>query len=444
MTGAPTYDRVGLNYAAFRREDPRIAARIRAALGDARSVVNVGAGSGSYEPADLQVIAVEPSSVTIAQRPAGAAPAVQGMAEALPLAGKSADAAMAVFTIHHWSDLAAGLAEMRRVARKRIVLLTIDAAKNAKIWTLAEYFPAAMRAEEEKMPSMRELEALLPGAEIEAVPMPSRCRDEFTSALWDRPELFLDPAVLRASSLWHSLPPRRSKRARSACEPTSRAVAGTSVTAGCAPCPSSTSVCESSTSSCDPLSAPNCIKFPTCQSGNLMQLRRAEESDAAAVVALWTQGYVTEGEGGRIEPYVEDDFRETARRGRVLVVELDGVVVGVVALLAPSAPGRAVARRGEAELVRLVVSPSTRRRGVGRALTRRCAQIARQEGWPAIALWSREYQTAAHRLYESLGYERRPERDDTDATGHARLVFRLLIQPLPEPPSNPLRLAWLA
>jgi ubiquinone/menaquinone biosynthesis C-methylase UbiE len=203
----PAYDRVGLTYSDFRRADPRIEARVWAALGDARSVVNVGAGSGSYEPRDRDVIAVEPSPVMIAQRPAGAAPAVEGTAEALPLADASVDAAMATLTIHHWGDLAAGLAEMRRVARRRIVLLTIDAAKNAEIWTLAEYFPAAMRAEEEKMPTMAELEALLPGAEIEAVPMPSRCRDEFTSALWDRPEMFLDPAVLRASSLWHSLPP---------------------------------------------------------------------------------------------------------------------------------------------------------------------------------------------------------------------------------------------
>ncbi len=202
----PAYDTVGLNYAEFRRADPRIEARVWAALGDARSVVNVGAGSGSYEPRDREVIAVEPSPVMIAQRPPGAAPAVQGVAEALPLADASVDAAMGALTIHHWSDLAAGLAEMRRVARKRIVLLTIDATKNAEIWTLAEYFPEAMRAEEEKMPSMGELEALLPAAQIEAVPMPSRCRDEFTSALWDRPEMFLDPAVLRASSLWHSLP----------------------------------------------------------------------------------------------------------------------------------------------------------------------------------------------------------------------------------------------
>jgi SAM-dependent methyltransferase len=206
VTGA-AYDSLGRNYTDYRQADPRIEERIWAALGDARSVVNVGAGTGSYEPLDREMIAVEPSALMIAKRPPDAARAIEGVAEALPLEDRSADAAMGVLTIHHWDDLGAGLAEMRRVARKRIVLVTIDAEKNAEIWTLAEYFPAAMRAEEEKMPSMRELEALLPGAEVEAVPMPSRCRDEFTSALWDRPEMFLDPAVLRASSLWHTLPP---------------------------------------------------------------------------------------------------------------------------------------------------------------------------------------------------------------------------------------------
>ena len=208
----PAYDELGLNYSDFRRADPRIEARVWVALGDAGSVVNVGAGTGSYEPRDREVIAVEPSPLMIAKRPAEAAPAIEGVAEALPLGDDSVDAAMATLTIHHWSDLEAGLGEMRRVARKRIVLLTIDATKNAEIWTLAEYFPEAMRAEEEKMPAMRELETLLPDAEIEAVPMPSRCRDEFTSALWDRPEMFLDPAVLRGSSLWHSLPPEAIER----------------------------------------------------------------------------------------------------------------------------------------------------------------------------------------------------------------------------------------
>jgi len=158
------------------------------------------------------VIAVEPSPVMIAQRPAGAAGAIEGVAEALPLEDESVDAAMGTLTIHHWDDLGAGLAEMRRVARRRIVLFTIDAEKNSEIWTLSEYFPAAARAEREKMPSAEALEALLPDATIEMVPAPARCRDEFTSALWDRPELFLEPSILHASSLWHSLPAEEIER----------------------------------------------------------------------------------------------------------------------------------------------------------------------------------------------------------------------------------------
>jgi ubiquinone/menaquinone biosynthesis C-methylase UbiE len=213
VSGA-AYDTLGVNYSDFRRADPRIEARIWAALGDARSVVNVGAGTGSYEPRDREVIAVEPSPLMISRRSEDAAPALQGVAEALPLDDQSVDAAMGTLTIHHWSDLDAGLAEMRRVARKRIVLLTIDAERNSQIWTLSEYFPAAARAEREKMPAMHALEAMLPKATIEVVPAPSRCRDEFTSALWDRPELFLDPAVLRASSLWHQLSPEMVERGR--------------------------------------------------------------------------------------------------------------------------------------------------------------------------------------------------------------------------------------
>jgi ribosomal protein S18 acetylase RimI-like enzyme len=156
-------------------------------------------------------------------------------------------------------------------------------------------------------------------------------------------------------------------------------------------------------------------------------IRPAEARDEAAVIALWTHAYVTEGEGGRTELYGQADFHDTARRGRMLIAEREGEVSGVVALLAPGAPERAVAREEEAELSRLAVAPTARRLGIGRDLARACEQIARERGWPAIALWSRPYQTAAHHLYESLGYERIPERDETDSSGHARLVFRLVL-----------------
>ena len=155
-------------------------------------------------------------------------------------------------------------------------------------------------------------------------------------------------------------------------------------------------------------------------------IREATERDAEAVIALWTEAYFTEGEGGRDAPYERSDFDATAAAAaHLLVAEVDGAVVGVVALLAPGEPSRAVGHEDEAELARLVVGSGARRRGIGRGLAERCAALARAEGWTAIALWSRSYQTAGHRLYESLGYERAPERDSVDETRHARLVFRL-------------------
>jgi ribosomal protein S18 acetylase RimI-like enzyme len=155
-------------------------------------------------------------------------------------------------------------------------------------------------------------------------------------------------------------------------------------------------------------------------------IRAATDKDAEAIVALWTEAYFDEGEGGRDAPYSRSDFEETdGAAAHLLVAETDHTVVGVIALLAPGEPSRAVALDDEAELARLVVSSAARRRGIGRALAIRCTELARDEGWPAISLWSRPYQRAGHRLYESLGYQRRPERDSADETGFDRLVFRL-------------------
>jgi ribosomal protein S18 acetylase RimI-like enzyme len=154
-------------------------------------------------------------------------------------------------------------------------------------------------------------------------------------------------------------------------------------------------------------------------------IRAATDKDAEAIAALWTEAYFTEGEGGRDTPYARADFNETAAAAaHLLVAERDGAVVGVVALLAPEEPTRAVAFEGEAELARLVVSSAARRQGIGRALAIRCSELAQTERWPAIVLWSRPYQRAGHRLYEALGYQRRPERDSVDETGFERLVFR--------------------
>jgi len=163
---------------------------------------------------------------------------------------------------------------------------------------------------------------------------------------------------------------------------------------------------------------------------NAVRIRSATEGDAAATVALWTEAYVTHGVGGRTVPYLAADFDESTRNGEVFVVDGEpggeGVpLAGVVALSPPGAFGNVVARGDEAELSRLAVAIPARGRGIGRALTIHCERRAREAGWGAIALWSRPAQVEAHRLYESLGYRRVPERDTVDAGGQGRLVFRL-------------------
>jgi SAM-dependent methyltransferase len=193
---AARYDAIGRTYTATRGTDPRIAARIWDALGDARTVVNVGAGTGSYEPADRDVTAVEPSAVMIAQRPPGAAPAVRASAEALPFDDASFDAAMAVLTIHHWSDFPAGAAELRRVARDRVVVFSWDPTYVGRMWLGPEYFPPEHAQQDvAEFPSLAEQAAALGDAEVEVVPIPWDCRDGFFSAFWRRPEAYLDPAV---------------------------------------------------------------------------------------------------------------------------------------------------------------------------------------------------------------------------------------------------------
>ena len=191
---AARYDAIGRTYTATRQTEPRIAARIWAALGDARTVVNVGAGTGSYEPPDREVTAVEPSEVMIAQRPPHAAPAVQASAEALPFADDSFDAAMAVLTLHHWTDWRAGCAELKRVARDRVVVFSWDPTFRGRMWLSAEYFEALSWQDVADFPSLPDQAAAL-DADIEIVPIPWDCRDGFFSAFWRRPEAYLDPAV---------------------------------------------------------------------------------------------------------------------------------------------------------------------------------------------------------------------------------------------------------
>jgi SAM-dependent methyltransferase len=187
------YDRIGAHYATTRTTDARIANAIRAALGDARSVLNVGAGAGAYEPDDLEVLAIEPSAAMIAQRPAGAAPVLQASAEELPLPDRSFDAALAVNTVHHWADLRAGLRELRRVTRKRIVIFFRDRARGEPFW-LEDYLPEL--AQPERVAQLTQtIERELHPVTALPVALPNDCADGLFSAYWARPELYLDAAV---------------------------------------------------------------------------------------------------------------------------------------------------------------------------------------------------------------------------------------------------------
>jgi SAM-dependent methyltransferase len=206
------YDQIGVGYSDIRRPDPRLAAQVTAALRDARTVLNVGAGTGSYEPSDRQVVAVEPSAEMIAQRPPGSAPVAQAEAESLPFQADSFDAALAILTIHHWKDLPAGLAELGRVARDRVVLLTVDPEALRELWMNRDYWPEMTELECRRMPSTSELEAILPSPTFMPVLVPRDCSDGFASAYWGRPEAILDPAVRRASSNWHKIPAEVAER----------------------------------------------------------------------------------------------------------------------------------------------------------------------------------------------------------------------------------------
>ncbi len=200
--GEALYDRIGHGYAKARRPDPRILAAIEAGLGDAASVLNVGAGAGGYEPVGREVTAVEPSAEMIAQRATDAAPVVQATAEALPFEDDSFDAAMALQTVHHWPDMEAGLAEMRRVARRRIVILTNGRGNGGETW-IDGYFPDVPRGGRAEAVA----DFLGGGATVTPVPIPRDCTDLFFFALWGRPELFLDDEVVQSMWIWNIMDP---------------------------------------------------------------------------------------------------------------------------------------------------------------------------------------------------------------------------------------------
>ena len=196
------YDTIGLNYAELRKPDPRIAKIIESALGSAKSILNVGAGTGSYEPTDRSVIAVEPSREMIQQRNPSAAKAVQASADDLPFDDKSFDASMAILTIHHWPDKEAGLREMRRVTRGRIVLLTFDPSHRP--W-LTDYLPELASLDEAQAPKMPDYQRWLGSVQITPVLVPHDCSDGFLYAYWRRPAAYLDPKIRSGSSSFFAI-----------------------------------------------------------------------------------------------------------------------------------------------------------------------------------------------------------------------------------------------
>src|SRR5581483_3406651 len=188
------YDTIGTTYTATRRPDPRIGAQIAAALAGCASVINVGAGAGAYEPPQT-VLAVDPSTVMIGQRPPGSAPAARANAESLPVADRAVDATMAVLTVHHWDDLGSGIGELRRVARRRVVILTWDPRVTRKFWLLRDYLPEAAALDDARAVPLGRLADLLGGVRTEPVLVPHDCTDGFAAAYWRRPRAYLDAAV---------------------------------------------------------------------------------------------------------------------------------------------------------------------------------------------------------------------------------------------------------
>jgi SAM-dependent methyltransferase len=200
--GDADYAAIGTSYTRYRRPDPRIAAQISRALGAARTVLNVGAGAGSYEPTDRQVTPVEPSASMRAQRPVGLAAAVDATAENLPFADNCFDAAMTTFSVHQWGNLRAGLREVRRVTRGPVVILTCDPSLLRRFW-LTGYAPEVIDTEARRYPAIEALAEGLGGPVVTTtVPVPLDCSDGFNEAYYGRPETLLDPAARRSCSAW--------------------------------------------------------------------------------------------------------------------------------------------------------------------------------------------------------------------------------------------------
>ena len=209
--GDANYALIGTGYTRYRQPDPQIAACIVAALGNDRTVLNVGAGAGSYEPIERAVTAVEPSASMRAQRPPHLPSAIDAVAQSLPFAEASFDAALATFTVHQWPDLKAGLAEIRRVTRGPIVIMTCDRDELDRFW-LEAYAPEVLDVEAGRYPPIDTIAELLGGAKVVSVPIPLDCTDGFGEAYYGRPEMLLDPGARLACSAWSFVDPAVESR----------------------------------------------------------------------------------------------------------------------------------------------------------------------------------------------------------------------------------------
>jgi len=204
VTTLDTYDSIGRSYSTRRQPDPRVAARLGAVIGDDSTVLNVGAGTGSYEPLRTGVVAVEPSTVMLRQRQPLAAPAVRAVAEALPFQDEAFDVVLAILTVHHWKSQRRGLEECARVARERVVILTWDPGTDG-FWLVRDYFPEILANDREIFPSMELLSAVLGSIDVHPLPIPADCVDGFLGAYWQRPEAYLDEAVRAGISAFSRL-----------------------------------------------------------------------------------------------------------------------------------------------------------------------------------------------------------------------------------------------
>lgn len=204
----PRYDQIGQGYSATRREDPRLAARILAELGPSKSVVNVGAGTGLYEPRDRHVVAIEPSDVMAAQRAPDLAPAIRASADALPLRDRSVDAALTVLSLHHWDDgQERGVRELRRVARGPVVIVAFEPAVCAQMWLAKEYLPEVAALDLQSAPSMQQLTHWLGGnPRVEVLPVPRDTLDWTLMSFWAHPERVLDEQARNATSGFARMP----------------------------------------------------------------------------------------------------------------------------------------------------------------------------------------------------------------------------------------------